>query len=217
MPPVCNMGLLITSPLNILSTSLMSLAPETRITLIQRLQQGGDDAAWEEFTAIYRPVIVRFALRRQLQRADAEDIAQQVLLSVSRKISKWKFDPARARFRTWLQTVIRNATINAVSRKPWDQAAGGKTAVQHLSQHPDQEEQNRFNTEWRQETLRWAAAQVRAEFEPGTWIAFWETSVEGVSAKEAAQRTGKTIGAVYIARTRVMQRIKQKIAELDQM
>jgi RNA polymerase sigma-70 factor (ECF subfamily) len=195
----------------------MSLTPETRITLIQRLQHGGDDAAWEEFATIYRPVIVRFALRRQLQPADAEDLAQQVLLSVSRNIHKWKQDSARARFRTWLQTVIRNATINALSRKPRDQASGGTTAVRQLSQHPDREERSRFDAEWRQETFRWAAAQVREEFEAGTWIAFWETAVEGASAKEAAQKTGKTIGAVYIARTRVMQRIKQRIAELDQV
>lgn len=194
----------------------MSLAPETRITLIQRLQHGGDDTAWEEFATIYRPVIVRLALRRQLQPADAEDVAQQVLLAVSRNIDKWKVDPARARFRTWLQMVIRNAIINAFSRKPWDQACGGTTAVRNLSHLADGEEMNWFDAEWRQETFRWAAAQIRTEFEPGTWIAFWETAIEGVSAKEAAEKTGKTIGAVYIARTRVMQRIKQKIAELDQ-
>lgn len=195
----------------------MSAVPETRITLIQRLQYGGDDAAWLEFATIYRPVIVRLALRRQLQPADAEDLAQQVLLAVSRNIHKWKYDSARARFRTWLQTVIRNAAMNALSRKPRDQAAGGTTAVQQLSQHPVREELNWFDTEWRQETFRWAAAQVRAEFEPETWTAFWETAVVGASAKDAAQKIGKTIGAVYIARTRVMQRIKQKIAELDQV
>ncbi len=195
----------------------MSLAPETRITLIQRLQHGRDEAAWEEFAAIYRPVIVRYALRSQLQPADAEDLAQRVLLAVSRKINNWKYDPARARFRTWLQTVMRNATINALTRKPLDQASGGTTAVLHLSQHPCREETEWFDIEWRQETFRWVAAQVRTEFEPATWTAFWETSIEGVSAKEAAEKTGKTVGAVYIARTRVMQRIKQKIAELDQM
>ena len=194
----------------------MSLTPETRITLIQRLQHGGDEAAWEEFVAIYRPAIVRMALRKQLQPTDAEDLAQQVLLAVSRNIDKWKQDRTRARFRTWLQTVVRNTTLNALTRKPRDQATGGTTAVQQLNQQPDREDSIWFDAEWRRETLRWATAQVREEFEPATWLAFWETAIEGTSASVTAQKCGKSVGAVYIARTRVMQRIKQKIAELDQ-
>ena len=72
--------------------------PETRHSLIQRLQDPGDNAAWEEFSSIYRPIIVRIALRKQLQFEDAEDLAQQVLVSVLKNISKWKSDPTRARF-----------------------------------------------------------------------------------------------------------------------
>ncbi len=193
----------------------MSLSPDTRMTLILRLQQGGDAADWEEFVAIYRPVIIRLTLRKGLQLADAEDLAQHVLLAVSRNISEWKHDPARARFRTWLQTVIRNATLNALTRKPRDQSAGGTTALHLLNQQSDQADSLYFDAEWQRETLRWAAAQVRSEFEPATWEAFWETAIEGVSANETAQKTGKTVGAVYIARTRVMQRIKQKVAEVD--
>ncbi len=76
--------------------------------MIQRLQDTGDDAAWEEFASIYRPIIVRIALRRQLQFDDAEDLAQQVLLLVLKNISNWKTDPARARFRTWLHHPSEN-------------------------------------------------------------------------------------------------------------
>ncbi|MFN9879039.1 MAG: hypothetical protein ACK557_11235, partial [Planctomycetota bacterium] len=66
------------------------MPPETRHSLIQRLQDGGDDAAWEEFASIYRPIIVRIALRKQLQFDDAEDLAQQVLLLVLKNIGNWK-------------------------------------------------------------------------------------------------------------------------------
>lgn len=91
----------------------MSLMPETRATLIHRLQTGTDQAAWSEFVEIYRPAIVRTYLLKRLQAADADDVAQKVLVAVSRNIGKWKQDPQRARFRTWLQRVVRNATINA--------------------------------------------------------------------------------------------------------
>jgi RNA polymerase sigma-70 factor (ECF subfamily) len=191
------------------------MPPETRHSLIQRLQDGGDNAAWDEFASIYRPFIVRIALRKQLQFEDAEDLAQQVLLLVLKNISKWKADPARARFRTWLQTVVRNATINALSRRPRDLACGGTNAQQQLHQRPGADDPLWFDLEWQRETLRWAAQQVRDEFEPATWTAFRDTAILELSAQEVAKRIGKSVGAVYIARSRVMQRIKQKIAELD--
>ena len=67
----------------------MSFDAETRPSLIRRVQSGDDAAAWDEFSSIYRPVIVRLAITRGLQPADAEDLAQQVLMSVSRNIRKW--------------------------------------------------------------------------------------------------------------------------------
>lgn len=191
------------------------MPPETRHSLIQRLQDGGDNAAWEEFASIYRPIIVRIALRKQLQLDDAEDLAQQVLMLVLKNISKWKKDPTRARFRTWLQTVVRNAMINALSRRPKDQASGGTTSLEQLHQSPDKADSLWFDLEWERQTLRWVAQQVRSEFESSTWTAFWDTAIEEWSAQEVAERIGKSVGAVYIARSRVMQRIKQRIAELD--
>lgn len=192
------------------------MPPDTRHSLIQRLQDGGDNAAWEEFASIYRPVIVRIALRKQMQFDDAEDLAQQVLLLVLKNINKWKSDPARARFRTWLQTVVRNATMNALSRRPKDQASGGTDSLQQLHQRPDKADSLSFDLEWQRETLRWVAQQVRGEFESITWTAFWDTAIEQSPAQEVAEKIGKSVGAVYIARSRVMQRIKQRIAELDQ-
>lgn len=191
------------------------MPPETRHSLIQRLQDGGDNAAWEEFASIYRPVIVRIALRKQMQFDDAEDLAQQVLLLVLKNINKWKSDPARARFRTWLQTVVRNATMNALSRRPKDQASGGTDSLQQLHQRPDKADSLSFDLEWQRETLRWVAQQVRGEFESTTWTAFWDTAIEQLPAQEVAEKIGRSVGAVYIARSRVMQRIKQRIAELD--
>jgi RNA polymerase sigma-70 factor (ECF subfamily) len=192
------------------------MPPETRHSLIQRLQEGGDEAAWEEFASIYRPIIVRIALRKQLQFDDAEDLAQQVLVLVLKNISKWKTDPARARFRTWLQTLVRNAMMNALTRRPKDQPSGGTTSLQQLHQRPDKADSLWFDLEWQRETLRWVAQQVHGEFESTTWTAFWDTAIEQLPAQEVAERMGKSVGAVYIARSRVMQRIKQRIAELDE-
>lgn len=188
------------------------MTPETRLSLIRRLQSGTDGDAWAEFSNIYRPVIVRLALSKKLQAADAEDLAQKVLLSVNKHIDRWKPDPKRGRFRTWLQTIVRNATLNALSRIPQDAAPGGTTAMKSLAELPESDAAA-FDAEWRRETLNWAAGEVKPEFEPATWEAFWLTAVEGQSPEAAATQTGKSIGAVYIARTRIMKRIRAKISE----
>ena len=98
----------------------VSPSPETRASLLIRLKDREDQAAWSEFVEIYQPVIRRLALRKGMQTADAEDVTQRVLLSVSRAIPRWEIDPQRGRFRTWLHRVTQNAILNALSRGPRD-------------------------------------------------------------------------------------------------
>ncbi|MEQ1826071.1 MAG: RNA polymerase sigma factor [Pirellula sp.] len=194
----------------------MNRDPETRPTLLLRLKDRSDATAWNEFVTIYRPVIMRMAIYKGIQSTDAEDIAQQVLLSVSKSISGWVPNNDRSRFRTWLQQVVRNATLNAITRRPKDQAIGGTTGLRYLeSRSVDENDAAQFDLEWRRRVFRWVAQQVRGEFQPATWQAFWMTAVDGVSPGEAASKTNKTIGAVYVAKSRVMQRIQEIAAEFE--
>jgi RNA polymerase sigma factor (sigma-70 family) len=194
----------------------MAHVPETRPSLILRLRDPSDEAAWEQFVAIYRPVIVRLAVLKGLRHPDAEDLAQQVLLSVSKNIARWEQDPERARFRTWLMRVVRNATLNALTRGPTDRGAGGTEAMLALDRQVDRsvDDSALFELEERREAFRWITDQIREEFEPQTWDAFWLTAVDGLSAAEAAKRTQKSVGTVYVARSRVMQRIQAELQQL---
>ena len=97
----------------------MAPLPETRNSLLLQVRNPRDAAAWEQFVAIYRPAVYRLARREGLQDADAEDLAQGVLLSVSKAIGEWEKDEKRGTFRAWLLRVARNAIImvgNGVDR-----------------------------------------------------------------------------------------------------
>ena len=83
----------------------MTLPPDTRNSLIARLVDIGDHEAWREFAELYDPFIYRQARRLGLQHADARELVQEVLISVSKAIRKFEIDPARGRFRTWLYAV----------------------------------------------------------------------------------------------------------------
>ena len=192
----------------------MSVSPETRQSLIVRLKDRADHEAWFEFTEIYRPVVYRLALHRGLQPADADDLVQSVFSAVARVIGQWQEDPQRARFRTWLNRVAENAVVNALTRGPRDRGVGGSEMIDLLQLHPAASgDSQSIRVERRREIFRWAARQVRSEFQSETWDSFWMTAVEGVSVEEAARLLSRSIGAVYAARSRVMRRLREKVAE----
>ena len=193
----------------------MSGTPETRQSLLLRLRDQADDEAWSEFTEIYRPVVYRLGVRKGLQHADAEDLAQQVLSAVARAIDRWQADPERARFRTWLHRVATNAMINVLTRGVRERGAGDTGLVDLLDQHPADEgpASDLVRFEQRREVFRWAARQIRPEFHPATWDAFWLSAVEGRDPAEVARDLQRSRGAVYAARSRVMRRLKEKISE----
>jgi RNA polymerase sigma-70 factor (ECF subfamily) len=194
----------------------MSASPETRPSLIVRLKNRTDDDAWFEFSEIYRPLIFRLACRRGLQPADADDLVQQVLSAVARVIDRWEDDPQRARFRTWLSRIANNAILNALTRRPHDRGTGDSSLHDLLDEHPAEgPDSDLIRVEHRREVFRWAARQVRPEFQPETWDAFWLTAVEERDVAEVAREQNRSSGSIYAVRSRVMRRLREKVAEWD--
>lgn len=196
----------------------MNQIPETRDSLLVRLADAADHEAWCRFAAIYRPLVYRIARRHGLQDADAQDLTQRVLVSVSKAIEQWQTQPRRAKFRTWLHTVARNAVIDQLRAADLVVAEGGTTAQVRLQENVDggaSRFELELEREYQREVFRWAARGVRDEFEEGTWLAFWLSAVEGKAIPEVAEELGKSIGAVYVARSRVIQRLRDKVVEYD--
>ncbi|MCA9061668.1 MAG: sigma-70 family RNA polymerase sigma factor [Planctomycetaceae bacterium] len=194
----------------------MDIWPETRDSLIQRLKNPQDAVAWNEFLAIYRPVVIRMARRRGLQHADAEDLAQRVFLSVSKKVSEWEPQSEETRFRNWLGRVSRNAILNALTRVKPDQAPGDGGHDGLLDQLTERNDLSAvLIRETRRQAVLVAAQALELEFHPDTWSLFHQTAVEGRSVKEVAEATGRSTGAVYVARCRIMQRIRDHVQNLS--
>lgn len=194
----------------------MTASPETRASLLVRLKDRADDEAWSEFAEIYRPLIYRLARGKGLQPADADDLVQQVLVAVARVIDRWQNDPERARFRTWLARVAMNAVINALNRGSPDRGSGDSGLQEVLDAQPcaaDGPASELVRVEHRREVFRWAARQIRPEFHPVTWDAFWLTAVEGREVDDVTRQLDRSRGSVYAARSRIMRRLKEKVQE----
>jgi RNA polymerase sigma-70 factor (ECF subfamily) len=155
------------------------------------------------------------ARKRGLQDADALDTMQQVFVSVSKAIQTWKENPNQPPFRAWLTTIARNAITKSLSRRPRDVGSGSSSIFEVLQQIPNPDETaNELAIEARREAFRWAAEQVRSEFSPDTWQIFWQTAIVGKPVAEVCEQTGRTPGAVYVARYRVLARLKEKANEI---
>ncbi len=196
----------------------MTPSPTTRPSLLLRLRDPNDHQAWVEFVALYEPVVYRLLRHRGLQDADARDAMQEVFLAVSRNIDRW--DPSRARgsFRGWLRVVTRNLVVNWL-KQPGRRvlAAGGPDAQALFESLPDDAapETTEFDREVRRSLFQRAARRVRADVQPATWQAFWETAVLGTSPAEAAHKLGLQVGAVRVAKCRVLARLQAVINELE--
>lgn len=192
-------------------------APDTRPSLLIRLRDPANRQAWEEFVALYQPIVLRMATRRGLQPADAEDLTQQVLIKLVGAIDRFEPDRNRGRFLTWLKTIAHRAIINAMTRTKADCSAGGTEAWLQLSQIAlHDSDATEIDEEYRREIFICAAAQVRQEVGVDTWSGFWETVVLNRPVEEVAKELGRTRGNIYTSRSRVLKRLKEKVEQLDQ-
>lgn len=193
--------------------------PETRDSLLVQVRSPANREAWDQFAAIYRPVIYRLARQRGLQDADAQDLAQQVLMAVASAIGTWEKSNEGVRFRHWLRRVARNAIVNALSRRPQDRAAGGSSVQELLQQQPgdDPASDAQIELEYRRELYLRAARIVRGDVDPETWRAFELTVVENRTIDEAAVELDKPVGTIYAARSRIMRRLRTAVQELEEL
>jgi RNA polymerase sigma-70 factor (ECF subfamily) len=197
---------------------MQSSPPETRASLILRLKNAEDVAAWNDFVAIYAPVIFRVACRHGFQVADAENLIQEVLLSISRALPQWLQREDRGSFRAWLRKIARNEAVDMLTQRATRPLGkDGLEAERLLAElsDPRRDLSSQFDLEYEQAVFQWAAAQVRDSVSETTWQSFWLTRVEGLSVDMAAKQLNMRPGTVYVARGRVMNRIRELVNQFE--
>jgi len=194
----------------------MTAIPETRPSLLLKMRDTRNQQAWTEFLEIYQPLIHRLIRKSGIQEADAGEVTQEVLLTVSGAIDRWDSDPAKGTFRGWLSTITRNLVVNFLVRQSRHPRGRGDTDFNRwMRERPASEGEMSllFDLEQQRRILRWAAEQIRSEFHETTWHAFWLTSVENREVADVAVELGITPGIVCVSRSRVMKRLRVKVQQ----
>jgi RNA polymerase sigma-70 factor (ECF subfamily) len=196
----------------------MAEIPPTRASLLLRLRDPRDEAAWREFVALYTPLVYGYARKHGLQDADAADLSQEVLRAVAGAIGRLEYDPSRGAFRNWLFTVVRRKLSNWQAAQRNRARGSGDSAMHELLEQcpaPPGDEAA-WDAEWERRVFAWACAQVRRDVSPATWEAFWRTAGDGQAVKQVAADLGMTAGAVYLARNRVLARLKELVRSVQE-
>ncbi len=191
--------------------------PETRASLILRLQNADDVAAWDEFSALYGPVVFRVARRRGFQIADAENLVQEVLLAVAQSVSKWFARDDRGSFRAWLLRIAHNEAVDMLTERATrtlgHDGERGRQLLDGISVRNDIS--SLIDREYELAVFHAAAERVQQSVSESTWRAFWLTEVQGESVEQAAKELRTTKGNIYVSRSRVMARIKELVQEYE--
>lgn len=177
-----------------------------------------DPRAWEEFVDVYQRTIFRYARGRGLQQADAEDVTQQVFEAVLAKAPAW--DPTQGgSFGAWIFHVTRNLAAKRWNQQhalPVQQVSDSGTDWIEQFHEATTEERQSFRIEYRTALFHWAAERVRPKVNNELWSAFWKNAVECKAAEAVASELGIPKSTVYVAKCRIMKKIRAEVERFGQ-
>jgi RNA polymerase sigma factor (sigma-70 family) len=190
----------------------------TRHTLLTRMRDRQDREAWNQFVDVYSPFVFGILRRKGLQNADAADVMQEVMQTVFRSLKEFEHNQRPGAFRRWLARIVQTRFCDYLEKRKKTMQGSGDTELMKLLDHQlsREDEEASLVQEYQKALFQWAAEHVRGEFHNSTWQAFWETYVEGKASQEVADALGLTVEAVYMARSRVLRRLKSKIREVEE-
>ncbi len=195
--------------------------PDTIGTTSAGLLQGiraQDREAWHRLVSIYSPLVYGWTRRAGFQQADAADLTQEVMFAVLGHAARFEKRNPNDSFRGWLRTICKNKINDRYrSRKATPDGRGGTTANVHLQQIdvavPD--ESSHEGDREKARLRRRALEQAKRMFKENVWLSFWRTAIEGDQPADVAEDLGISVWAVYKAKTRVLQRLRNELDEFS--
>jgi RNA polymerase sigma-70 factor (ECF subfamily) len=185
----------------------------TSRTLLDRLRDRHDHRAWQLWLTVYEPWLRHCLERHRLQPADVEDLLQAVLVVVSRKLPAFVHSGQPGAFRTWLRRVLVQEVRNFLRGR---QRQASPTPADWLEQLEDSSSElsRQWDREHDEQVVRRLLAAIQHDFEPRTWEAFRLLVLEDRPGAEVARITGMNLNALYVARSRVLKRLRESVAGL---
>ena len=176
-----------------------------------RVQNLRDQDAWNEFDAIYRPILARYARARGLKHDRVEDVVQHCMVAIQGHVAGFEYDPDKGRFKSWLRTLVNNRVRDLLRRKPDHQADTGHLEI---GQQREESPEEAFDKIWMDEHLSVCLRQVKSEVEPQTYEAFRRYVIRQEPIERVAEALQLTENNMYKIKWRVTQKLQEKLSVL---
>lgn len=187
----------------------------TSLTLLNRLQQTDEPETWERLVGLYRPLLLVWLRKYDVQASDADDLVQEVLIAVMKDLKSFNHNGRPGAFRTWLRSILVNRLRNFWrTRHRHPQGSGDSEIEQRLAQleNPTSEMSQLWNQQHDRHVARQIMALAKPHFQPETWTAFIRVAIDGERADVVAADLGISLNAIFIAKSRVLSRLRQEAA-----
>lgn len=190
---------------------------QTSLSLLKRLKvQPADEEAWREFVARYGKKVLGWCRHWGLQEADAADVAQNVLLKLSREITKFE-KREDGSFRGWLKTVAHHAWHDLVTSRQHTIARGSEDVRKQFETEEARDDlAKELEAAWDQELMQLASDRVQLRVHPKTWRAFRLSAIELIPGEQVAEKLEMNLPTVYKAKSNVLKMLQAEVQQLEQ-
>lgn len=189
---------------------------ESSTTLLRRLA-AQQPAAWERLVDLYGPVVYAWCRKWGLQPCDAENVGQETFLKVAQHVAAFRRDRPGDTFRGWLYRIARNTFLDHVRQRQEREIAhggsGGQRLLEEVADRPPSSDENRFSSDEAALLYRKALELIRGEFSARDWEAC-QGLMNGLAARDVAASLGVTTNVVYLAKSRILRRLREEFANL---
>lgn len=183
----------------------------TSASLLDLLRQTTSQEGWERFVKLYTPLLFFWARKLGMRDADASELVQEIFVVLVQRLPSFEYKRQKG-FRNWLRSVLLNKWRNSLRRAAITRMDGAEVDVAEIADTLEQDVL--AESEYRQHLMSHALELMRREFPQKTWQACWEHVVMGRSATEVAAQLGIVVGSVYVAKSRVLAKLRLELEGL---
>lgn len=194
--------------------------PNTNVSLLVRLKDTGDSAAWQSFVEAYAPLLYGFGLRRGIARSEIDDFVQDVMSRLAGAMENFEYDPSKGTFRSWMFQTAKFVLLNRhryATRRP---DLSGGSSLMRVAEHSQSDGaaakmEEEWEWEYRRQLFARAAVRVREEVGEEAWESFRRTAIEGESGEKVAADLGIAVGTLYVRRSRMLKRVREEVRKIE--
>jgi RNA polymerase sigma-70 factor (ECF subfamily) len=190
---------------------------ETSVSLLERLRLQPDPASWNRLVDLYTPLLKQWLRRYTLPDADIEDLTQEVLTVVVRKLPQFQHNQRPGAFRHWLRSILVHRVRDHWRAQRVRPVATGDSDFQAMLEQledPTSAPSRQWDQEHDRHIIHRLLELLQPHFEATTWRAFHRLVREGATAADVAAELGISVNAVLLAKSRVLRRLRQEARDL---